>query len=140
MNRSELLKKFSDVRRTFEELCKPLETEDYVVQPISDVSPAKWHIGHTTWFFETFILQNYIPDYKPYHPLYSYVLNSYYNHAGDRWTRENRGYLSRPTVDEIYAYRTAVTEKMCGLIESVDDADWQNFHDIITPLNTQSCR
>src|SRR6185437_7602494 len=109
MNLSE---KYKTVRNYTEELCKPLHTEDYVVQPVVDVSPPKWHIGHTTWFFETFILKPYLDAYEEFDPQYNYVFNSYYETVGARVIRTDRGNLSRPTVEEIYKYRKYVDAAM----------------------------
>jgi len=89
-----------------------LKTEDYVVQPVVDVSPPKWHIGHVTWFFETFILKPYAKNYKEFNPNFNYVFNSYYENAGARVIRTDRGNLSRPTVQEIYSYRHYVDVAM----------------------------
>lgn len=116
-----LVTKYSKVRQLTESLCEPLETEDYVVQPIEDVSPPKWHLAHTTWFFETFILGKYIKDYKPYHELYSYLFNSYYYHAGERWQRPRRGNLSRPTVKKIYKFRKAIDDRMIDLMHNLSE-------------------
>src|SRR5262245_64080140 len=90
VQRAEIQQAYLDVRQTTADLCRPLATEDYVVQPIDSVSPPKWHLGHTTWFFETFVLQPYSPAYRPYHPLYSSLLTSYYHHVGARWERASR--------------------------------------------------
>ena len=109
MNLSE---KYKTVRNYTEEICKPLHTEDYVVQPVVDVSPPKWHIGHTTWFFETFVLKPYLEGYKEFDPEYNYVFNSYYETVGARVIRTDRGNLSRPTVEEIYKYRKYVDQAM----------------------------
>ena len=79
-----LLEKYMAVRNHTEEICSPLKTEDYVVQPVVDVSPPKWHIGHTTWFFETFILKPYLENYEEFDPQYNYVFNSYYETVGAR--------------------------------------------------------
>jgi ergothioneine biosynthesis protein EgtB len=108
----ELLEKYRDVRKYTEELCKPLKTEDYVVQPVVDVSPPKWHIGHTTWFFETFILKPNMKDYKEFDPQYNYVFNSYYETVGARVIRTDRGNLSRPSVEDIYKFRKHVDAAM----------------------------
>jgi ergothioneine biosynthesis protein EgtB len=98
--------------------------EDYVIQSMPDVSPAKWHLGHTTWFFETFLLQKYLPGYKTYNQIYGYLFNSYYETIGERWARANRGLLSRPTVQEVYSYREYVNDKMTLLLEKGnEDAD-----------------
>ena len=109
---AQLCELFLSTRSRTEELCQPLQTEDYVVQPIVDVSPPKWHLGHTTWFFEEFLLDAFIPDYKRHHPEYAFVFNSYYESVGKRVVRTDRGNLSRPSVKEVYAYRQHVTEAM----------------------------
>jgi ergothioneine biosynthesis protein EgtB len=131
MNRSELKSFYTSVRQMSGEICHPLQTEDYVVQPIDDVSPPKWHIGHTTWFFETVLLQKFLPNYKPFHKLYNFVFNSYYESFGTRVARPKRGSLSRPTVKEIYAYRAAVDEQMSGLFESIDAKHWPEFSRLV---------
>src|SRR5574341_1223701 len=136
MNPSKPQHFYSSVRNVSEAICRPLETEDYVVQPLDDVSPPKWHLGHTTWFFETVILQKFQRDYKPFHKLYNFVFNSYYESFGMRVARPKRGGLSRPTVKEIYAYRAAVDEQMNGLFESIDKKLWPEFsHLVILGLN-----
>jgi ergothioneine biosynthesis protein EgtB len=109
MNLSE---KYKSIRAYTEAICQPLQTEDYVVQPVVDVSPPKWHLGHTTWFFETFILKPNLKDYKEFDPAFNYVFNSYYETVGARVIRTDRGNLSRPTVDEIYKYRKYVDAAM----------------------------
>jgi ergothioneine biosynthesis protein EgtB len=106
--REGLARHYQEVRAVTEELCRPLVIEDYVVQSMPDASPAKWHLAHTTWFFETFVLAASVPGYRPFHPAYNYLFNSYYNAAGERWQRSGRGTLSRPTVAEVYAYRRAI--------------------------------
>ena len=113
-----LLERYKTVRKRTEAICKPLQTEDYVVQPVADVSPPKWHIGHTTWFFETFILKNWMEGYKEFNPDYNYVFNSYYETVGARVIRTDRGNLSRPTVKDIYEYRKYVDEAMTVLLSS----------------------
>src|SRR5438270_10158019 len=92
--------RYDAVRAFTEKLCEPLETEDYVIQSMPDCSPTKWHLAHTTWFFETFVLTPFLSDYRPFHPEYGYLFNSYYNAVGPRWPRSQRGLLSRPTVVE----------------------------------------
>ncbi|RZA02655.1 MAG: ergothioneine biosynthesis protein EgtB [Sphingobacteriaceae bacterium] len=103
---------YKKVRQRTEAICSPLQIEDYVVQPVVDVSPPKWHIGHTSWFFETFILKPYFMGYQEYDPDYNFVFNSYYESVGTRVIRTDRGNLSRPTVNEIYKYRQYVDEAM----------------------------
>mgnify|MGYP006203204829 CR=1 FL=1 len=90
-----LVKKYQLVRNHSEQICEPLATEDYVVQPIVDVSPPKWHIAHTTWFFEQFILTQHVPDYKVFHPDFSFLFNSYYEAVGKRTLRHHRQAFSR---------------------------------------------
>lgn len=124
----DLLKKFKDVRQRTEAICKPLQTEDYVVQPVVDVSPPKWHIGHTTWFFETFILKEYAPGYVVFNKDYNYVFNSYYETIGARVIRTDRGNLSRPTVVDIYKYRAHVDAAMSEFLSK----DYPSYlHEII---------
>lgn len=110
--------KYSAIRNHSVEICKPLEIEDYVVQPIIDVSPPKWHLGHTTWFFETFILIPNFPAYKVFDSQYNFVFNSYYETIGARVIRTDRGNLSRPSVSDIYKYRDYVDEKMNEFLNS----------------------
>jgi ergothioneine biosynthesis protein EgtB len=107
---------YKKVRLRTEQICSPLQTEDYVVQPVVDVSPPKWHIGHVTWFFETFILKPYFMGYQEFNPSYNYVFNSYYETVGNRVIRTDRGNLSRPTVADIYQYRTYVDEAMAKFL------------------------
>ncbi|WP_036156345.1 ergothioneine biosynthesis protein EgtB [Maribacter forsetii] len=112
---------FLETREHTEVICKPLEIEDYVVQPIIDVSPPKWHLGHTTWFFEEFILKNYDTTYQVFDEDFSFVFNSYYETVGKRVVRANRGNLSRPSVKKVYEYRSYVTQAMNKLLESNND-------------------
>ncbi|MDQ3800188.1 MAG: ergothioneine biosynthesis protein EgtB [Acidobacteriota bacterium] len=103
---------YLSVRAYTERLCAPLEIEDYVPQPVPDVSPPKWNIAHTTWFFEEMILKRFAPEYQVFNPDYGFLFNSYYNTLGERTRRDRRGDLSRPTVREIFAYRKYVDERM----------------------------
>ncbi|MDB5328439.1 MAG: hypothetical protein JWM57_4008 [Phycisphaerales bacterium] len=108
--------RFAAVRRLTTKLCDPLVTEDYVVQSMPDVSPTKWHLAHTSWFFETFILRPHLPGYQEFDAHFSYLFNSYYVTLGDRHCRQNRGQLSRPTVEQVYAYRRHVDKHMQQLL------------------------
>ncbi len=112
------LELFTNTRKKTEQICMPLAIEDYVIQPVEFVSPPKWHLGHTTWFFEEFILKNNKPGYKLYNPDYAYVFNSYYESVGEKVIRTNRGNLSRPTVENIYKYRHYVTEELKDFLEN----------------------
>ena len=109
--------RYQAVRAQSEFLCQPLLTEDYVVQSMPDVSPTKWHLAHTSWFFETFLLSPHLPNYRTFDPHFRYLFNSYYVTVGDRHCRQNRGLLSRPTVQDVYAYRHHVDQHMLKLLE-----------------------
>ena len=111
--------KYSAIRQHSVALCAPLQLEDYVVQPVGDVSPPKWHLAHSTWFWEEFILVPYHQGYQRFHPRYSFLFNSYYNSIGDRVLRLDRGNMSRPTIEEILNYRTYVDEHMMRFLEHV---------------------
>ena len=115
------LGRFHDVRRFTERLCEGLATEDYVVQSMPDVSPTKWHLAHTSWFFETFLLQPHLAGYEPINPTYAFLFNSYYVQAGERHCRAQRGYISRPTVAEVFEYRAHVDRCMTDLLDGADD-------------------
>lgn len=117
-----ILESYGRARKQTETICSPLETEDYVVQPIGDVSPPKWHLGHTTWFFETFMLVPNLAGYKVFDPNFNYVFNSYYESVGARVIRTDRGNLSRPTVSEIYRYRHYVDDHVHQLFGGSDIA------------------
>lgn len=112
-----LHEKYYSVREQSVNICKPLQTEDYVVQPIVDVSPPKWHLAHTTWFWEEFVLAPRVKNYKRFHPRYSFLFNSYYNAVGDRVLRLDRGNMSRPAVHEILDYRNHVDAAMLELLQ-----------------------
>lgn len=113
-----LLERFRKIRKQTEAICKPLSIEDYVVQPIVDVSPPKWHLGHTTWFFETMILVPYNSEYKIFDANFNFIFNSYYETIGARLIRTDRGNLSRPSVENIYAYRKFVDEAMLEFLQT----------------------
>jgi ergothioneine biosynthesis protein EgtB len=121
-DRSALLREFKAVRRFTEKLCEPLETEDYGLQSMPDASPVKWHLAHTSWFFETFILAPHLPKYTPFDPRFGFLFNSYYNAIGSPWPRPQRGLLSRPTVVDVYKYRAAIDERINHLFDSADAA------------------
>ena len=116
-----LLARFHQVRNFTNALCAGLEPEDYVVQSMPDVSPTKWHLAHTTWFFETFILKKFVPGYRPEIPEYAYLFNSYYNAAGDMHRRDLRGLISRPTVTEAQRYRASIDSHIENLLSDADE-------------------
>src|SRR5262245_50479606 len=109
MHPVDLCNRFAVVRRATRGLCEPLSAEDCQLQSMPDASPAKWHLAHTTWFFETFVLTAE-PAYEPIDHRFSYLFNSYYEAVGARHPRPQRGILSRPTLDEVYRYRAAVDD------------------------------
>jgi ergothioneine biosynthesis protein EgtB len=112
------------VRRASEALCRPLAIEDYGLQTMPEASPPKWHLAHTSWFFETFLLTPYLPGYRPFHPQFEYLFNSYYEAVGPQFPRPQRGLLSRPTVEEVYRYRAYVDAAMAELINCAADDRW----------------
>ncbi len=116
-----LLEQYQAVRRFSDQLCRTLEPEDYVIQTMPEMSPTKWHLAHTSWFFETFILKPRTPDYRPISEHYAFLFNSYYNAAGPMHARPQRGLISRPTVRETYTYRQHVDRAMHQLLESSDE-------------------
>ena len=109
---------YLSVRTATEALCEPLEIEDYIPQPTVDVSPPKWNIAHTTWFFEEMVLKKYVPGYQVFDDTFGFLFNSYYNSVGERTQRDHRGSLSRPTVKEVFAYRKHVDARMVDLLSS----------------------
>jgi ergothioneine biosynthesis protein EgtB len=116
-----LLARFHQIRDFTTALCANLEPEDFVVQSMPDVSPTKWHLAHTTWFFETFILKKFISAYRAEIPQYAYLFNSYYNAAGDMHRRDLRGLISRPTVKEAERYRSSIDSHIENLLSDADE-------------------
>ena len=115
---NDLTEFYLSVRNYTEELCRPLEIEDFIPQPTEDVSPPKWNIAHTTWFFEEMILKQFAPNYRVFDENFGFLFNSYYNTIGERTLRHKRGDLSRPTVREVFEYRKYVDEKMLGFLSA----------------------
>ena len=115
--RGDLSAFYGKVRAYTERLCEPLETEDYIPQPIADVSPTRWNIAHTTWFFEEMVLKKFAaPGYKVFDERFGFLFNSYYNTIGARTARDHRGDLSRPGVKKIFEYRKYVDAQMHELL------------------------
>lgn len=112
----DIVEKFNYVRNISEWQCEPLLIEDYGLQAMPDTSPAKWHLAHTSWFFETFLLKPHLKNYKSLNSQYEYLFNSYYNGIGAQYPRPQRGLLSRPSVEEVYAYRHHVNNAMLELL------------------------
>ena len=115
-NKLSLSEHYQRSRQLSEQICQPLATEDYVIQSMPDVSPPKWHLAHTTWFFETFLLVPFLLDYAVFNPEFGYLFNSYYETVGQRHPRSQRGLLSRPTVEQVYQYRAFVDAAMQRLL------------------------
>ncbi len=109
------------VRKFSEELTTPLETEDYVIQSMPEVSPTKWHLAHTSWFFETFVLSEVTSNYRSPHPQFNFLFNSYYVQVGERHCRPKRGLISRPTVAEVFEYRRHVDQKILEFLEIANE-------------------
>lgn len=125
---AELAEQYRNVRKYSDEQCAPLELEDYVPQPVMFVSPPKWHLAHTTWFFEEFILKHYYPSYRLFDNDFAFLFNSYYNAVGDRIMRADRGNITRPPVSKIYAYREYVDRH----IEELLERDSGEFEELLT--------
>jgi len=111
------LERFQRVRSRTEELAAPLSAEDQTVQSMPDASPTKWHLAHTTWFFETFVLRPHAAQYRVFDPAYEYLFNSYYEAVGPRHPRPQRGLITRPGVEEVLAYRRHVTAAMLEFLQ-----------------------
>lgn len=109
---------FLKTRQRTETIVSPLKIEDFSAQPIVDVSPPKWHLAHTTWFFERFVLKQFKENYLEFHPQFEFLFNSYYESIGQRVERPKRGAMTRPTVEEVFAYRSYVTETVAELLKS----------------------
>ena len=118
---SSLIERYRSVRQDSMRLAEPCETEDMVIQSMPDVSPMKWHLAHTTWFFETFLLEKFDPNYQPRCPEFRLLFNSYYNAVGDRHPRPRRGLLSRPTVKEVFTYRKSIDGLVTELADRVGE-------------------
>jgi len=127
----DLLARFHEVRNFSAKLAENLAPEDCVVQSIPDVSPTKWHLAHTTWFFETFILKKWKTGYRDAVPEYAYLFNSYYNAAGTMHRRDLRGLISRPTVDETKKYRASVNADIDELVSSADEKLFREIEPIL---------
>ena len=120
-SKSGLEQRYCGVRGFSGRLCETLEPEDCVVQTMPETSPAKWHLAHTSWFFETFVLKRFLTGYRSQHPQFEFLFNSYYNAVGPFFSRPHRGLLSRPTVHEVFQYRTHIDGLVSDLIEAADE-------------------
>ena len=124
------IQSYQRIRMQTEVICHPLEIEDYVIQGMEDVSPAKWHLAHTTWFFETFILLPKMPNYMSYNRTYPKLFNSYYQSLGEPLRRASRGLLSRPTVKDIYAYRHHVDKNLQAYLQNCSIDTFESIKEI----------
>jgi len=124
--------RYREVRGFTERLTERLAAEDMVVQSMPDVSPTKWHLAHTSWFFERFVLMEHQPGYTPLNDAYLYLFNSYYHQAGERHCRDQRGYISRPTVADVFAYRSHVDAAMMKLVEESDETRLNTIAPLVT--------
>jgi len=130
LTRDALVTRYEQVRAATESLSAPLTPEDQMLQSMEDASPTRWHRAHTTWFFETFVLKPNDPSYRPVDPIYDYLFNSYYQAVGPQYPRPNRGLVSRPSVEEVGAYRAHVDEALVTFTQNADTATW----DAVAPL------
>lgn len=131
LQKEHILDHFKRIRAFSNYLVEPLEIEDFVIQPMENASPTKWHLAHTSWFFETFVLGKFLKDFKSLHPQYAYFFNSYYLQTGVPFTRAKRGLLSRPTVKEVFEYRAYVNEQMEVFIQSCNEDTWSEVAPVI---------
>ena len=129
--REKLRSRYRLVRKDSESICAPLETEDYCIQTMPNVSPAKWHLAHTSWFFETFLLLPYLRSYRCFNTAYDHLFNSYYVTHSIPFSRPSRGLLSRPTVAAVYEYRSAIDEAMERLISTAAEDQWDEIEGLI---------
>ena len=123
---------FEAVRAHSLELAAPLSAEDQCIQSMPDASPTKWHLAHTTWFFETVLLQPHASGYRAFDPRFHYLFNSYYEALGPRHPRPQRGLLTRPSLDEVHQYRRHVDRAVLALLERAGEADWAAIEPILT--------
>lgn len=130
-SREHLLSLYNQVRAFSHRLVDPLEIEDFVIQPMESASPTKWHLAHTSWFFETFVLEKFDESFQSLHPQYAYFFNSYYLQTGVPFTRAKRGLLSRPTVKEVFTYREYVDDQVRNFIEQCDDSVWEKASEVV---------
>jgi ergothioneine biosynthesis protein EgtB len=133
----DLLGDYNEVRRHTAALAGPLSEEDCCVQSMPDASPIKWHMAHTTWFFETFILERFEPDFQPYEPAYRVLFNSYYNGVGEKYPRPQRGLLTRPSLAEVKAYRHNVDGRIAELLPRLMPSSFSGEIAALTELGLQ---
>src|SRR5271154_6884282 len=125
-----LLARYKTARQATQQLCSPLSPQDMMVQSCSEASPVKWHLAHTSWFFETFVLREFLASYKDFHPDFHWLFNSYYNSLGEMPEKKLRASFSRPPLDAILAYRAYVDSAIGRLLETSPEY----------PANAEACR
>ena len=123
LDRDELIDRFRRTRSRSVNIAEPLSPEDMTVQVATHASPIKWHLAHTTWFFETFVLEQHDSSFAPYDPAFRVLFNSYYRGIGDRPARDCRGFITRPGIGEVLAYRDTVDERLSKVIASLSGDD-----------------
>lgn len=122
-----LASQYQLLRKQTLDLCQNLEIEDFVIQSTEDVSPPKWHLAHTTWFFENFLLSQFCLDYTWVHPQFNFLFNSYYETVGKFHARERRGLLSRPTTKEVLAYREEIDRRVIAFLETQNQKEVESI-------------
>lgn len=130
-SRDHLLQRFKQIRQDSLDIVDPLEPEDFVIQVKTETSPTKWHLAHVSWFFETFVLEKAIEGYESMHPQYAYIFNSYYLQTGEPHARAKRGYLSRPTVEEVMEYREYVNREVIEFLNNASEEELAEFGPVI---------
>lgn len=130
-SREHLINRFKQIRQASLDIVAPLEPEDYVIQVMTNTSPTKWHLAHVSWFFETFVLDKAYDDYESLHPQYAYIFNSYYLQTGEPHGRAKRGFLSRPTVDEVIEFRGYVNQEVIKFLENATEEQLVEFGPVI---------
>lgn len=130
-SKEHVLENYKRIRAFTHHLVDPLEIEDFVIQPMENTSPTKWHLAHTSWFFETFVLGKYQLGFESLHPQYAYLFNSYYLRTGVPFSRADRGVLSRPTVKEVFEYRAYVNDQVEQFIKNCDEKIWEEASQVV---------
>jgi ergothioneine biosynthesis protein EgtB len=128
---ADLITRYDEVRSFTEQLASPLSPEDQTVQSMPDVSPTKWHRAHVTWFFETFVLADVVPGFMPYQDTYWFLFNSYYESVGPRYSRPDRGLISRPGAHEVGDYRADVDARMRDALDSLDGGTLEKISPVV---------
>lgn len=131
LSRDHLIKRFREIRQASLNIVAPLQPEDFVIQVMTNTSPTKWHLAHVSWFYETFVLDKAYDDYESMHPQYAYIFNSYYLQTGEPHARTKRGFLSRPTVNEVMKFREYVNSEIIKFLESASEEQLQEFGPVI---------